>query len=132
MVTKPPALDPFEWEESPVFRETFLLHVTVPEYNAALRTVARFLYEMALEYRHWPAPPESHTTSEMRAALADLRHLQGYFSSVGRERRNSRLSPLDADLARLAARLGLSVAVLADEIEETLAVIEKSDQPSGQ
>lgn len=132
MVTKPPALDPFDWEASPALRETFLLHVTVPEYNAALRTTARFLYEMVLEYRHWPVLPESHTTNEMRAALGDLRHLQGYFSSVGRERKSSRLTPPDAELARLAARLGLVVARVADEIEAALVAIEPKDQPSGQ
>lgn len=132
MVTKPPAPNPVEWEESPVFRETFLLHVTMQDYNEALRTVARFLYEMVLEYRHWPALPESHTTSELRAALADLRHLQGYLSSVGRERKSSLLSALDADLARVAARAGLAVAGVASEIEKTLAEIDKSNPLSGQ
>jgi hypothetical protein len=117
----PPVIDPAAWEDYPAFRETFLMYFTPPGYAAALRTVGEMLHTMILEnYRPWPGWPESSTRTEMRAALADLRHLQGFLASVGREKDLSSLDPEDAYLSNTAARLARQIKYAADGIEREL------------
>jgi hypothetical protein len=81
----PHALTPPGWDESAGFRETFLRHVTDAEEDRTLRHLARMLHEATLELAHF-APPsgESATREELRAAAADLRHLQGFLAAVAR------------------------------------------------
>lgn len=117
----PPILDPTAWEDFPVFRETFLLYFTEPPSNAALRVFGRLFHELVLEhYHHWPSWPEGVTATELRAALADLRHLEGYLASIGREHQTASLSELDAALSLLASRLTGELSRVADEIEQAL------------
>lgn len=117
-----PIIDPTDWEDFPVFRETFLMYVTEAPYNAALRTAGEFLFTMVLEhYGNWPAWTESPTRTELRAAIADLRHLEGFLGSVGREHRLSSLSAEDTALSQSAARVAVEVGKLADRIEHELA-----------
>lgn len=67
---RPPIIDPAIWEDFPVFRETFLLYITDPAYNAALRIFGRLLHELVLEYyRHWPNWLEGVTATELREPL---------------------------------------------------------------
>ncbi len=117
----PPAIDPAAWEDYPAFRETFLMYFTPPGYAAALRTAGEMLHTMILEsYDPWPGWPESSTRTEMRAALADLRHLQGFLASVGREKDLSSLDPEDAYLSNIAAKLARQIGHAADGIEREL------------
>lgn len=117
----PPMIDPAAWEDYPAFRETFLMYFTPPGYAEALRTVGEMLHTMILEnYRPWPGWPESSTRTEMRAALADLRHLQGFLASVGREKELSSLDPEDAYLSQIAAKLARQIGVAADGIDREL------------
>jgi hypothetical protein len=117
----PPALDPSAFEDFPVFRETFLLYVTEPHFAAALREVGEWLFAMVLEcYGEWPPWRESATRTELRAALADARHLEGFLASVGREHDLSSLSFEDIALSQFAERQAREVARIADRIEEEL------------
>ncbi|HEV2853983.1 MAG TPA: hypothetical protein VHC97_14390 [Thermoanaerobaculia bacterium] len=117
----PPILDPVAWEDFAVFRETFLLYFTESPYNAALRVFGRLIHELVLEYyHHWPSWPEGVTATELRAALADLRHLEGYLASVGREHQDASLSESDTVLSVLASRLARELSRVADEIEQAL------------
>jgi hypothetical protein len=117
----PPVVDPDSWEKLPCFRETFLLYITPPGYAAALRQFGEMLYSLILETpAEWPAWPESSTRTEMRAAVADLRHMQGFLASVGRERELSSLDPEDAYLSTLAAKLARQLARVTDGIEREL------------
>ena len=112
----------YDWEELPCFRETFLMYVTPKGYDAALRTFGEMLYSLILEApAEWPGWTESATRTEMRAAVADLRHLQGFLASVGREREVSSLDPEDAYLSNVAARLARQIKHAADGIERELA-----------
>jgi hypothetical protein len=121
LAATPPVIDPNAWEDFPAFRETFLMYFTPPGYAAALRTVGEMLHTMILEnYRPWPGWPESSTRTEMRAALADLRHLQGFLGSVGREKDISSLDPEDAYLSNVAAKLSRQIGHAADGIEREL------------
>lgn len=117
----PPILDPAAWEDFPIFRETFLAFFTEPPSNTALRIFGRLFHELVLEYyHHWPNWPEGVTATELRAALADLRHLEGYLTSVGREHQDASLSESDTALSILAGRLAGELSRVADEIEQAL------------
>ncbi len=84
---------------------------------------------MVLEhYGNWPSWTESPTRTELRAALADLRHLQGFLTSVGREHRLSSLSSEDATLSQSAARVAVEVGKLADRIERELVTGQRDVQ----
>ncbi len=117
----PPPVDPDAWEDFPAFRETFLMYVTPPGYAAAIRKAGEMLYSLLLESpAEWPGWAESSTRTEMRAAAADLRHLQGFLASVGREREVSSLDAEDAFLSGIAARLARQIGHAADGIEREL------------
>ena len=118
----PPTIGPATWEDFAVFRETFLMYLTPPGYAAALRTVGEMLHTMILEsYNPWPGWPESSTRTELRAALADLCHLEGFLGAVGREHVASSLTRPDDRLSRFAARQAAEVAKIAHRIETELA-----------
>lgn len=117
-----PRIDPSQWESHEGFRETLLRHFTEPKANATLRGLGDFLFTVSLEPpAGWPHHPEGETRSELRAALADLRHLQGFLSSVGQEHVLSSLSPGDEALSVFAAGQATEIGKLADRIEEELA-----------
>lgn len=121
-VATPPTIVPETWEEHPGFRETFLYHFTRPEDNACLRQLGRLLYELILETAGtMPYPPESATRTELRAALGDLRHVQGFLASVAQERKDASLSPGDEHLSALADAWAHQTGILAYQIEEELA-----------
>jgi hypothetical protein len=117
----PPRITPAAWEDFPAFRETFLMYFTEPPANAALRVFGRLFHELVLEYyHHWPEWPEGVTGTEMRSALADLRHLEGYLAAVGREHQEASLSEPDTALSVLAGRLAGEVTRIAEEIESAI------------
>jgi len=98
------------------------MYLTPPDYAAAFRKVGEMLLAMILEgYDRWPGWPESSTRTELRAALADLRHLEGFLGAVGREHVVSSLGREDARLSRFAARQAAEVARIAHRIEAELA-----------
>ena len=112
---------PAGWEESAGFRETFLRHFYAPDDLQALRHLARMLHESALELAYYgPRGGESATREELRAAAADLRHLQGFLAAVARGQEESVLAPADEVLAALAARQSQAVAGLAEVLEQAL------------
>ncbi len=117
----PHSLTPAGWDESAGFRETFLFRIDDPDDTAALRRVARLLHESSLELAR-PAQPgdEPATRQELRAAAADLRHLQGFLAAVARGGEAGDLSPADAELATQAARQAETVAGVAEVLEKLL------------
>lgn len=120
-IATPPRIAPATWEDFPVFRETFLFYFTEPPANAALRVFGRLFHELVLEYyHHWPEWPEGVTATELRAALADLRHLEGYLAAVGREHQDAALSEPDTALSVMAGRHAGELARIAEEIEQAI------------
>ena len=120
--TSLPDVPPDDWERLPAFRETFLMYVTPPGYSAALQTMGEMLYSLILDApAEWAGWPESATRTELRAAGADLRHLQGFLRSVGREREVSSLDAEDAYLALMAGKLSRKLGRMAGWIERELA-----------
>ena len=97
------------------------MYFTEPATNAALRVAGRTIHDMLLEfYHHFPEWPEGTTATELRAALADLRHLEGYLRAVGREHEEATLTEANTVLSRLAGREAGELARIADKIEEAL------------
>jgi len=126
----PATIDPTAWEDFPVFRESFLMYISEPAFNASLRTAAEHFFGMLLEtYQRWPAWQESSTRTELRAALADMRHLQGFLASVGKERRLSSLDAGDARLSRHASQVARLLKQVADTMEHRLAKGAQEVQP---
>jgi hypothetical protein len=117
----PPVLSPEKFEQHEGLRETTLAVFTEPRLNAALRIVGDELYTMGLEYqRYWPREPGGAFRHLARAGLADLRHLQGFFASLGREREASELTPPEIRVSRLCGRLSLRVQEIAEVLEMEL------------
>jgi len=116
-----PRIDPALWEKHEGLRETLLLHYTDPEANETLRRLGQFFYNAALACApSWPHQPEGETRAELRAALADLRHLEGFLASVGREHVVSSLSAADEALSEFAERQTLALSRIAEEIESAI------------
>jgi hypothetical protein len=120
----PPVIDPATWEDFHVFRESFLMYISEPSFNAALRTAAEHFFGMLLEtYQHWPAWQETTTWTEMRAALGDLRHLQGFLASIGLERRLSSLDAGDRRLSKHASQVARLLKQVGDTMDRKLAKV---------
>ena len=80
-----------------------------------------YLCESTLELaRYAPPSDESATREELRAAAADLRHVQGFLAAIARSQEESELAPTDACLAALAARQAPVVAGVAEALEQAL------------
>jgi len=122
----PPTIDPARWEDFPTFRESFLRWFTEPTANAALRSFGVVLFDLILEAnRVQPDQPEGITRHDLRAALADLRAVEGFLACIGRELEDlDEGDPEDADawrLCELAEELARKVAKVAVAIEGALA-----------
>ncbi len=117
----PATLDPSRWEDFEGFRETFLLNFTDLGDNAAFRTLGRVLYHLVLEAAHaMPAHPEGWLRLHVRAALADLRFLQGFLAFLAEERGEVEIPADEADLCRTAGEKAGSLGEIADAIEARL------------
>jgi hypothetical protein len=114
-----PECNPPRWNEADSFRETSLVCIDDPEDREALRRVGRLLYHLALLDTR-TAAAESGTCMDLRAAAADLRHLEGHLARVGGTREEICVADEEA-LARFAGELAPRVGALAEAIERELA-----------
>ncbi len=102
----PPVIRPEDFEEFPAFREVFLLLFTDARANAAMREVGKLLHELVLEFwGHWPDHPEGLFPAELRAAVADLRQVQGCLQEW-----TGPANPVDGEHERRLAEVGADVA----------------------
>jgi hypothetical protein len=115
----PPIIDPERFEDFSVFRETFLHFVSGAAANATLRAFGDLLYDLILEFwQYWPPQPEGAVQAGIRAAVADLRHVQGFLSKGPAA---SYETPLDAHLTRVGSEVALEVGKQADRLERDLS-----------
>lgn len=118
---RPQVPDPARYDDAEGFRETFLLYVTDPHLNGALRVLGAATFEMALDFRrHWPDLPGIPAVWELRAALGDLRHLQGFLGMVANQPEELDPDTADDDLSALAAREAAVLAAVGERIEQAL------------
>jgi hypothetical protein len=116
----PPVIAPQHFEDFPAFRETFLLYVTDPTANAALRGVGRFLFDGVLAlWEDWPDHPEGLFRASLRAAVADLRHVQGALLEWTGEG-FSYDTPHEAHLASVGTEVAHALGELVDRLEGEL------------
>ena len=101
-----------------MLRETFLLYVSDPASNASLRGVADLLFALILEYwGKWPDHPEGFLRASLRAAVADMRCVQGFLAELEEGGQDS----LHEDhLAAVGASIAPEIGALADRIEREL------------
>jgi hypothetical protein len=112
----PPRIDPAHWEDFPTFRESFLFFVSDPRANITLRAFGRLLHELVLgAWEDWPTQPEGIFRASLRAAVADLRHVQG--SLAENTGPDSVADPDEAHLAEIGAHVARGLEVLADRLE---------------
>ena len=117
----PPIVDPETFQDFEGFRETTLSLFTRPEDNAALRGVGRLLYTLANEFSAgWPPEPEGSLRHQCRAAVADLRHMQGFLGMLGRDLECSPAKNHEGYLARVCGRLSPKVQEIADVLDKEL------------
>jgi len=116
----PPQVHPPEqYEDAQGFRETFLLYITDPALNGALRVLGASTFEMTLDFRkHWPDLPGVWTFWELQAALGDLRHLEGFLGMIGRQRAES--EGIDAALSAIGEQEADVLRQIGDRIEAVL------------
>jgi hypothetical protein len=110
---------PLPWNEADSFRETALMYVDDPADREDLRCLGRLIFNMAIEVTRMPFEV-SMTHAELRAAVADLRHLEGFLDSVRRSADDSDLPPEEEDLAIFAGRMARQVGGLVEAIEARL------------
>ncbi len=114
----PPIIDPARFEDFPVLRETFLLYVPDPKANASLRGAADLLFDLILEYwGKWPNHPEGFLRASLRAAVADLRYVQGFLAEP---EEGSQDTPHEEHLAAVGAAIAPEIGALADRLEKEL------------
>jgi hypothetical protein len=116
----PPVIDPDSFHDFEGYRETTLSLITDPERNAAMRATGRLIYAMAAELSGDGLPePEGSLRHQCRAAVADLRFMQGFLGMLGRPLECAREGH-EGYLARVALRLSGQVAEIATVLENEL------------
>jgi hypothetical protein len=107
-----PIIDPDTFGRFEGLRETTLATFTDAKANATVRAFVDFVYTVCLEYsEHWPAGSFRH---ECHAAVADLRHLQGFLAMLNE--RTDGEERISAACGNLSAR----VKKIGDALEKLL------------
>ena len=116
----PPIINPEDFGGFPAFRETFLVLVTDPQANDTIRSFGKLMQELVLAARsEWPSQPEGTFRADLRAAVADLRQIQGSLL----EFTGDSFGPVtkhEAFLAGLGNEIASELGRLADRLEAEL------------
>jgi hypothetical protein len=114
----PPIIDPARFEDFPVLRETFMLYVTDPGANATLRSTALLFFDLILHFwGDWPDPPEGMLRASLRAAVADMRHVQGFLAEL---EEGGWGGGHEEHLAAVGVGIAPEIGALADRLEKEL------------
>jgi len=120
-----PTIDPEHFEDFEGFRETTLCVFTEPGANATLRGLGDLLYTMGLEYvQHWPVEPDGAFFHQVRAVLADLRHLEGWLSHLDSQRAEASLSDDEEALSALCGSLVADLRRIGDAVQAKIPQLE--------
>jgi hypothetical protein len=110
---------PLPWNGADSFRETTLICIDDPGHREALRQVGRMIHEMAIEKTCYPGQ-ESSSQTQMRAALAELRFIEGFFLWMRQAAEESCLEAQEARLARFAGKMAVQVRAIVAAVEREL------------
>ncbi|HSG38568.1 MAG TPA: hypothetical protein VLE27_02925 [Thermoanaerobaculia bacterium] len=123
----PPPLT--DWENTPVFRSTFLYHFTQEGDRETLESLGRMLYDMVLEAsKTWPGWIETPTRTELRAVAADVRHASLFLASVVKERRTVSLQAEDERLTFMVENYIRDLETVARGIETFLGPVQVNER----
>lgn len=131
-------LQPEDWEEFAVFRETFLSLYLNRENAESFRVLGRFLYEGLLcdvDDQRTERDDET-TVARFQAAVLDLRYMQGFLASIVRELEDQEVGVMAAPLC-LEARAAIpQIEALARRLEDAIAgvvseILEAMERASG-
>jgi hypothetical protein len=124
--SNPPPLPPAasstvnDWERYEGFRQTFLIHFRTQD-QETFQHLAQFLFDAILERPLTDeALPGPWTGWELRAALAEMRFLEGYLRSVWQEKDASSLPRAVEELCSFAAGASAGLAEVALTLEQEL------------
>ncbi len=108
------------WNEADSIRATALLYVDDPDDRDTLRRLGRLIFNLAVETARLPFE-ESMTRAELRAAVVDLRFVEGFLDSVRQSAEHAGLPPEEEDLAIFAGKAARLVGALVASIEGRFA-----------
>ena len=130
-IVQVPKIQPDCWEDFPVFRETFLCDVYDAQGIELLRRLGKLGAVLLAERgQPWPYTYMDATARYLQAALADLRHLQGFLRFAcerDEERRDGDRLQFEGDeeavrkhdrLCELGNLVAAEIGVLAEELEK--------------
>lgn len=121
-----PIIDPADWDNYSVFRETFVSLWLDKDEAPGFRAFGMAQNSMAVEKGTgpWRDTEIEMTALDLMAALADLRVLQGFFNFVHENNKlgSNNPSPREKRWIRLAHRMSKRLASLGDEMEKELAI----------
>jgi hypothetical protein len=110
---------PPPWNEADAIRETALLYLDDPDDKETMRRLGRLIFNLAVETTRLPFE-ESMTHAELRAAMAELRHIEGFLDSVRQSAEQAGLPREEENLAIFAGRVARAVGGLVASIEARL------------
>jgi hypothetical protein len=120
-------LDPREWEQHAVFRDTFLARFSQAEDRQALRHCGRMLYLRAMDYGE-VCDAERTATADLAPVALDLHFLEAYLEDLAR---HPYPGTEGERLSALAVGWGRAAESLAQRIEMALAPGAEAGQPEG-
>lgn len=123
-----PRLKAEDWDDAGIFRETYLSELSDEQAVGVLRDFGILqLIFMREALTSWPFRAIDSTVHRLRAAAADLRHLQGFVGAFCERPHEDRKTDMEQGGEVLAAqgdrfcdlgrRISEAIAALADEIE---------------
>jgi hypothetical protein len=118
---RPAPSEPPAFADDAGWRETFLYELR-PGDSDTLRRLAELLAELARESALL-SPGAGNLGSALRAAVADLRHLQAFLGFLASYRTAAELAPPDFRLAGRAERWAARLDTLAAQIDSALAEV---------
>jgi hypothetical protein len=108
-----------DWERYEGFRQTFLIHFPTED-QEAFQHLAHYLFDTALEKPTARPVLGPWTAWELRAGLAEMRFLEGYFCSIMREKEVSSLPKSVEKLCSYAAGAAAGIAEVSLTLEQEL------------
>jgi hypothetical protein len=117
----PSTILPECFEDFEGFRETTLAVFTDPQANALVRGFGELLYSLGQDSTGgWPHEPDGSFFHQVRAVVADLRHLEGWLGHLDGMRGEDLLSSTEVPLSVLCGSLLPSLKAIGDALEGEL------------
>jgi len=115
----PPNIPPECFEDFEGFRETTLSRFTDPQDNATVRAFGELLSFLSRQYAG-PHEPDGSFFHQVRAVVADLRHLEGWLGHLDEMRAEDLVGGEEVPVSILCGSLRPSLKAIGDALEAEL------------